>query len=534
MGDFEGVGAARGPTRRYFLETLARMGGSAMLLAGMDALGFGIGSAMAAPPKLSGTPKRNKVIVLGAGNAGLASAYELTQAGYDVTVIEARGFPGGRAQTARKGFSLTELGGTTQTCDFDDGLYINHGPWRIPYHHHSTLHYTRKFGVALELFNNDNDASFLYFEKGKGPLAGKPVRKGEVAADMLGHSSEILAKLARQGTLDGRLDAEDKERFIDFLVEFGGLSRKELGYSGTPGRGFLIDPGAGVDPGPGKPSTPYALDALLDSGLAQMLRGVSEWDQQRTMFQPLGGMDHLPKAIARALPAGTIRTSTEVRRIRQSPQGVTVDVVRDGQPETITADWCICTIPLSVLKGMDNGLSPAFQAAMAKCAYAPVGKIGLQMKRRFWEEDHGIYGGHVFCDNPDINNIALPSTGWQGRKGVLLGYYNFGPNAAKISARSPAERAALAVDYGQKVFPAYRESYETSFSVAWHRVKYNLGGWGMWSDEARASAYPVLCEPDGRIYLAGEHMSYIGGWQAGAFESAWQQVERLHARAMKG
>ena len=53
-------------------------------------------------------------------------------------------------------------------------------------------------------------------------------------------------------------------------------------------------------------------------------------------------------------------------------------------------------------------------------------------------------------------------------------------------------------------------------------------------EEARATAYPVLCEPDGRIYLAGEHLSYIGGWQAGAFESAWQQVERLHARAMKG
>lgn len=534
MGAMDERMALNGLTRRFFLGRLGRMGGTAMLLAGMDALGMGIGSAMAAPPRLEGTPRRKKVVVLGAGNAGLASAYELSQAGYDVTVIEARSFPGGRAQTARKGFSLTELGGTTQVCDFDDGLYINHGPWRIPYHHHSTLHYTRKFRVPLELFNNDNDASYLFFEKGKGPLAGKAVRKGEVAADMLGYTSEILAKLSQQGALDDRLSAEDKEQFIEFLVEFGYLSKKDLTYSGTPGRGFLIDPGAGVDPGPGKPSTPYKLDDLLDSGLGHMLHSVSEWDQQRTMFQPLGGMEQLPKAIARALPDGMIRFSTEVRRIRQSPTGVTVEVVRDGQPETIQADWCICTIPLSVLKSIDHGLSPAFAAAMAKCAYAPVGKIGLQMKRRFWEEDHGIYGGHVFCDDPDINNIAFPSTGWQGEKGVVLGYYNFIANAAKVSARSPADRAAMAVAYGQKIFPAYRDSYESSFSVAWHRVKYNLGGWGMWSDEARATAYPVLCEPDGRIYLAGEHMSYIGGWQAGAFESAWQQIERLHARAMKG
>ena len=534
MGEYEMGAAMGGHTRRFFLERLAKMGGTAMLLAGMDALGFGIGSAMAAPPKLSGKPKKNRVIVLGAGNAGLASAYELTQAGYEVTVIEARGFPGGRAQTARKGFSLTELGGATQTCEFDEGQYINHGPWRIPYHHHSTLHYTRKFGVPLELFNNDNDASYLYFEKAKGPLAGKPIRKGEIAADLHGYSSEILAKLSRQGALDSQMSAEDKEQFIAFLIEFGYLSKKDLSYSGTGGRGWLVEPGAGTDPGPGKPSTPYKLDALLQSGMGQLLHSVSDWDQQRTMFQPVQGMEQIPKAIARHLPEGMIRFSTEVQRIRQSPKGVTVDVVKDGQPATLQADWCICTIPLSVLKGIDNGLSPAFQAAMAKCAYAPVGKIGLQMKRRFWEEDHGIYGGHVLTDNPDINNIALPSTGWQGQKGVLLGYYNFGTNAAKVSGKSPADRAAMALDFGQKIFPAYKESYENSFSVAWHRVKYNLGGWGVWSDDARATAYPVLTEPDGRIYLAGEHMSYIGGWQAGAFESAWQQIERLHARAMKG
>ncbi len=526
--------AGDGLSRRYFLEKLAKMGGTAMLLAGMDALGFGIGSAMAAPPSLTGTPKKKKVVVLGAGNAGLSSTYELTKAGYDVTVIEARSFPGGRAQTARKGFQLTELGGAPQTCTFDDGLYINIGPWRIPYHHHSTLHYTKLFNVPLELFNNDNDASYLFMEKAKGSLAGKPIPKGRIAADALGYTSEILAKLSRQGALDGQMSAADKERFIEFMVSFGYLSPKDLTYTGTDGRGFLVEPGAGTDPGPGKPSVPYKLNDVLDSGMWRLLHSVSDWEQQRTMFQPVQGMEQIPKAIARHLPDGMVRFSTEVQRIRQSGTGVTVDIVHDGQPETIAADWCICTIPLSVLKTIDNGLSPTFKAAMEKCAYAPVGKIGLQMKRRFWEEDHSLYGGHVYCDNGDINSIAMPSTGWQSQKGVLLGYYNFGSNAAKVSAKSAADRAAMAVDYGQKIFPAYKDSYENSFSIAWHRVKYNLGGWGVWSDEARATAYPVLTEPDGRIYLAGEHLSYIGGWQAGAFESAWQQVERLHARAMKG
>ncbi|MDB5702666.1 MAG: monoamine oxidase, partial [Sphingomonadales bacterium] len=224
MGNQEMGMAMGGQTRRMFLEKLAKMGGTAMLLAGMDALGFGIGSAMATPPSLTGTPKKKKVIVLGAGNAGLSSAYELTKAGYEVTVIEARSFPGGRAQTARKGFQLTELGGAPQTCNFDEGQYINIGPWRIPYHHHSTLHYTKLFNVPLELFNNDNDNSFLYMEKGKGPLAGKPIRKGQVAADALGYTSEILAKLSRQGALDSQMTPADKEQFIEFMTSFGYLS----------------------------------------------------------------------------------------------------------------------------------------------------------------------------------------------------------------------------------------------------------------------------------------------------------------------
>jgi monoamine oxidase len=522
-------------TRRGLLEKMAMMGGTAMLFAGMDALGFGIGSAMAAPPMLRGTPKRRKVVVLGAGVAGLTSAYELTKAGYDVTVIEARAFAGGRSQTARKGFQLTELGGATQTCDFDEGLYINHGPWRIPYHHYSTLHYTKEFGVPLELFNNDNDASFLYFEKGKGPLVNKPIRKGEIAADIGGYTSEIFSKLAKNGALDKQMSADDRDQFIEYLVSSGYLSPKDLNYTGTEGRGFLIEPGAGTDPGPGKPSVPYALTDVLHSNTWNVLHSVAGWDQQRTMFQPFNGMEQIPKGFVKHLPPKIIRYSTEVERIRQSPAGVTVDVVGPGgQRETISGDYCVCTIPLSVLKGIDNGLSAPFKAAMQQIAYAPVGKIGLQMKRRFWEEDHAIYGGHVYTDNADINSISLPSTGWQGKKGVLLGYYHYAANAAKISGKSPADRAAFALDFGQKVFPAYKESYETSFSVAWHRVKYNLGGWGVWSDEARATAYPVLTEPDGRIYLAGEHMSYIGGWQAGAIESAWQQIGRLHARAMKG
>jgi monoamine oxidase len=517
-----------GMSRRMFLERLGGVGGSALVMAGMGALGFGIESAMAAPPAL-GDGGGKKVVVLGAGVAGLTSAYELSKAGYDVTVIEARSFAGGRCQTARKGFKLQELGGEAQTCDFDDGLYINHGPWRIPYHHHSTLHYTKTFNVPLEIVVNDNDNSYVYFEKGSGPLAGKAVRKGQIAADARGYAAEILAKSVKQGALDQQMTAEDRERFLAFISRDGYLN-KDLVYKGTDGRGFDVDPGAGMVPGPGKESTPFALTDVLSSNAWRVLSSVTGFEQQRTMFQPIGGMDQIAKGFEKHV-GKLIKYNSVVKQIRQNDKGVEVTYLDgEGQKVSLKADYCICTIPLSVLRGLDLGVSKPFKDAIGAVSYALVGKIGLQMKRRFWEEEHRIYGGHIYMDDPAIGTISLPSTNWQGQKGVLLGYYSFGANAAKTSALDIAGRTALALAAGQKVFPEYKDSFETSFAASWHRIEHNLGGWAQWDDDGRRDAYPILCEPDGRIYLAGEHLSYLTGWQAGGIESAWQQIAKLNKR----
>ncbi|WUR12620.1 flavin monoamine oxidase family protein [[Empedobacter] haloabium] len=518
-------------TRRGFLYRAAAVGGTGLLLNAMNAWGMGIASTTATPPVLSGSGKGKSVVILGAGLAGLTAAYELNKLGYRVQVLEARAFAGGRCQTARKGFELTELGGETQRCAFDDGQYINHGPWRIPLHHQSTLHYTRLFEVPLEVMVNDNDHAFVYLENG-GPLAKQRLRPAQVKADLRGHVAELLAKSVQDHLLDKQLSVDDQRALLDYLAHEGQLSAGDLRYKGRTGRGFAVNPGAGMNPGPGTPSDPLGFSELLAAGVGKVYSAVQDYPMQNTMFQPVGGMDQIPKAFEKRV-GRFIRYHAEVQAIRHGERSVMVTFKdsASGKAQTVAADYCLCTLPLSVLRMVDTDFSEKFKGAIKAVAYAPVGKIGLQMKRRFWEEDDHIYGGHVLTDIPGINTISLPSSGWQKKKGVLLGYYNYQTAAIETSALSPAERAEFALAAGEKIFPAYRESFDSAFSVAWHRVQYNLGGWAEWTDASRKAAYPLLLEGEGRVLLAGEHLSYLTGWQAGAIESAWQQLVRLHERA---
>ena len=154
------------------------------VLSALDAWGIGLESQVSAPPDIDINSSGPKVIVLGAGLAGMTAAYELGRKGYNCKILEARSFSGGRCQTARAGFKLDELGNEAQQCDFDEGHYFNHGAWRIPMHHFSVIHYCREFGVPLEVMANRNDAGWIVAEKGKGPLKNKRVRRREVRSDM--------------------------------------------------------------------------------------------------------------------------------------------------------------------------------------------------------------------------------------------------------------------------------------------------------------------------------------------------------------
>jgi monoamine oxidase len=520
-------------SRRQLLHMIGVTAGSSAMYQAMSSLGLAAESPYRGAIDLQGTPPGASVLILGAGIAGMTAAFELRNAGYQVQVLEYNARAGGRNWSLRGGDTYTELGGYTQHCQFDQDLYINPGPWRLPYHHRGILSYCRRLRVPLEAFVQVNYNAYLHNSRAFG---GKPRRYREVKADYQGHVAELLAKATRQNALDAAVSREDQEKLLESLRDWGALD-KDFSYVSSLGssdrRGYARDPGGGLSARP-VPSEPVGLSELLDSRLWLNIPSGDVYDMQTALFQPVGGMGRIGEAFGREL--GTlIRYNARVTQIHQDAQGVSVtyeDTGKPGTPLTAKAQWCLCTIPLPILAQIPMNVGASMAAAISAVPYASAIKIGLQFKRRFWEEDEQIYGGITYTDLP-ITNIGYPNTGYYSAgKGVLLGAYIWGLNAMEFTSLTPEQRVQKALEYGSQIHPQYRQEFDNGVAVAWHRSPFTMGCYGMWNSDSRARHYDDLCQIDHRVVLAGEHASFIGGWQEGAVTSALDAIERLHARVL--
>src|SRR6202023_3968417 len=236
--------------RRDLLSLIGAMAGSAAMYHAMTSLGFASESPYQGPIRLEGDPKGASVLILGAGLAGVTAALELRKAGYNVQILEFNSRAGGRNWTLRGGDTFTELGGFKQTCEFEQGLYINPGPWRIPYHHRALLDYCRRLNVALQPFLQLNHNAYLYATKGFG---GGPQGIRDIKTDFQGQVSELLAKVTQQGKLDELVTKEDREILMQALRSWGALDRNyayKANLISANFRGYAKNPGGGLSAGP--------------------------------------------------------------------------------------------------------------------------------------------------------------------------------------------------------------------------------------------------------------------------------------------
>jgi monoamine oxidase len=498
-------------TRRRFLKRVAAAGSVSLAYEAMTGLGL-LAAPSQVPFNLSGRVSGVRVVILGAGLAGMTVAYELGKVGFDCRILEARPRPGGRVFTVRRG-TISEEDGPSQTAAFDQGQYFNAGPMRISHHHHTTLSYCRELQVATEVFVPDCESAYL--AQTRGPLAGQRIRLREARADFDGYIAELLSKALSQPQLDQAFTAEDRDRLLAYLRGLGALDERRQ-YRGSSRRGVNAE---------GRATAPLALHDLF--------RGIppfyvqTDWSSQPTMMQVVDGMDRLPAALAAKL-GNRITYRAAVREIRQSERGVWVTHADEaGRLHRVDADYCVSTIPLPVLSGIQKDLSQPVQSAIAAARYDGAGKIGLQFKRRFWEEDDEIYGGRSWTDQ-EVGQIIYPSHGFTTTKGIVVGYFLDFRGAMR--ERPPAEVQRLALEHGARIHPQYAQEFETAFSVTWPRVPWSHGSWPSESEGAH-EALAALRQPDGRVHFAGDYMTDMSSWMQGAFESAREVAAVLHKRA---
>jgi monoamine oxidase len=553
-----------GFTRRDFLMRVGNAGGYSAAFLAMQGLGLMEAKAVAQPPleAAPGSGKGTKVVVLGGGIAGLVAAYEMRTLGYDVTLLEARSRPGGRNWTVRGGDTVTFTDGTKQQCTWQAGNYQNFGPARLPSIHPHILGYCRKLGVELQVEVNMTNSAHLQNDAANG---GKPVVMRQAINDTRGHVSELLMKCMNAGALDAEFSGQDRDRMLAFLRIYGSLDNAGK-YVGSDRAGYKRIAGAGDETG--VLNDPIDMHTLLDDNFWQGMMFDQQFDMQATMFQPVGGMDRIPYAFAKSL-GSIVKFNASVTEIRKTAKGVKVTYKENGADKVIEAEYCMCGMPLSILKTIPNDFSAPYKKVIDECTYASAYKVAWE-SRRFWEQDYNIYGGLEFC-NTGCSPIWFPSANLFADRGIVVSGYTDETNSAfgKLAIPEKFEESRKSIE---RLHPGHGKELEKPMYVGWGKVPYNEGSWirsygvgqprmsnnnsattqpgaggtqapGMTQNKSTGGAqqptaartqtnvgYETIIQPDDRIIFIGDHVSHIVAWQEGAAVSALRGVQQLSDR----
>lgn len=511
-------------SRRHFLNIIAAVGGSTAVYQTSRALGLMPDTGEAPQLDLLNVGRQGKkVVILGAGVAGLTVAYELERAGYDVTILEASHRAGGRNITFRHGDVVDEMG-NPQVVNFDNEphLYFNGGAARIPGHHHRAMHYCRVLGVELDVMANDNREAWTQDDEAFG---GERVRVREYAASARGFLSELMAKAVDSSAFEQPLNVDDEERLMAFIQSFGDLSDDGT-YEGSSRAGYA----SGGFLKHGELKDPLSFEEILKSRFWRSgLHFNDHVDWGAPLMTPKGGMDNIIKGFLRNLRTQPT-LHAQVQAITLRNDGVDVVYNHRGQRHKIAADYCFNSIPSHFMNGIPNNLPQDYIDALTSMRRGNFFKIGLQMKERFWEKEN-IYGGISHTSQP-INQIWYPSHGIFKQKGVVLACYAFGPDQSNVFERmSPQERIQAAARMGEKLHPGYTNYIENGISVPWGRMNHMMGcGNSFRGNDDPDGLFKLVQAPAGNHYMIGDQISYHSSWQEGAFASAMHAVQDLDQR----
>jgi monoamine oxidase len=447
-------------------------------------------------------PKR--VIIIGAGMAGLVAAFELARQGHEPIVLEAQNRVGGRVYTLRA---------------FAPGLYGEAGAMRIPAVHDLTLRYCELFGLDLRPFVMGNPRGLVHvggqrmtaeeagLEPERLPFALVDTERGRTFDDLWAEATrELREMLDRDGDAawDEIVRKYDQYSLREFLV-MKGFSEGAIEMYGV--MNFV--------------------ESDMNNAVVEELRE-DLGKAFENMQEIVGGMDRLPNAFF-GLLQDRIRFGAEVHAIDQDTESVTVHFKTEAGRFSATGDYAICAIPFSVLRHIEvlTPFSREKQRAIRQLNYSASTKILFQVSDRIWEAEDGIFGGATVTDLP-IRRINYPTPDPDTARGILLASYTWSQDAARWGAMDPETRLEEALEDVAKIHPRIREVYETGASHAWYDDRFANGAFALFAPEQQTTLQADIVRPEGRIYFAGEHCSLHHAWIQGALESGIRAAREIH------
>jgi monoamine oxidase len=436
-----------------------------------------------------------RVVILGAGLAGLAAGWELKRAGHDVTILEAQLHPGGRVHTIREGLS--------------DDLYAEAGAGRIPITHSITREWVSHFGLELEPFfpTTLSEVALLKGKRVKTPT-GKPVDMSQVPLDLTPDERRIgLSNLDEHyyGELMKKVGAEIREQWPPDILPLADISMED----------FLRQRGASAD------AIHYMLLGFEKLAALDDIRDLDLLSEPKSKIK--GGNDQLPRAFAAKL-SEVIRYGCAVEHIERGEDRVRVAYRRAGMLDHVEAEAVVCTIPYSVLRHI--AVTPEWTAEKHKVIdglyYGPCIRTTYQVSRRYWE-DEGLNG---FGTSDKDFEVWHPTWNKPGRRGLLQAYV-YEDYARRLGEMVESDRTERLIDDMDEVLPGLRQYLETVVTKSWADDPWQKGAYTLYLP-GQQQWYPEICRDEGGVWFAGEHASPWPGWMQGAIVSGIKAAREIN------
>ncbi|HET6504374.1 MAG TPA: FAD-dependent oxidoreductase [Amycolatopsis sp.] len=514
-------------------------------------------------PKTS-APKR--IVIVGAGIAGLAAARLLRDAGHTVTILEANANrTGGRIKTFRGLFA-------------DPNLHAEAGAMRLPDFHPMVLALADKLGLRRRLFYNTDVAPGA---EPVGPVPPVVYRSfsGEIWTN--GPAVDFTAPAATSRTLiqvNGRQITRARYAADPAAINRTFGSALTVTSTAAVNQAFApvtVDPDTPIDD---QISAWAKLIATYDNySTHQFLLEAAGWNLadleaagtlenltsrlHYSLFPTL--MDHAiispasrywelengTAALTDALTASlapVIRHDRRMTSLTQTAGSVRVETTAEsgtedgcaggptGPVETFDADYAIITIPLTALRFCDFAplLSYPKRRATTALHYDSATKVLLEFKTRFWERGpQGFTGGGCVSDTPN-RFTYFPSHVPGSRGGVVLASYTWSDDAMRWDSLTEDERYAFALKNMASMFgrQVYDEFTGHGATQSWARNRYALGEAAIFTPGQLHEYHAATRTVEGRVHFAGEHTSLKPAWIEGALESATRAALEVHQR----